>query len=79
MKTALLTIAALLSAGCIDTAEAAKLTDLVTYEKSPEEIELIALFSARDGGKQGLSYTLADAAALEEIAAEGVIVLIPAV
>lgn len=76
MKTALLTIAALLSAGCIDTAEAAKLTDLVTYEKGPEEIELIAIFPTRDGGKTGLSYTLADTAALEEIAAERIVVVL---
>lgn len=76
MKTVLLTISALLSAGCIDTFEAEKLIDLVTYEKSPEEIELIALFPDRDGGRYDLSYTLADAAALEEIAAEGIPVIV---
>jgi len=75
MKTSLI-LASLLAAGSLTASEVREIETRLEFA-APEQIELTALLSIGNE-KTALSYTLADTAALEEIAAEG-ITLIPTV
>ena len=73
MKTPLI-LASLLAAGSLTASEVREIETRLEFA-APEEIELIALLSIGND-KTALTYTLADTAALEEIAAEGIALIV---